>query len=504
MSEPISPLPVSSSTATGGGGDVFEQHVGAAFLSLLLVRGIPPCLPECQLVEVHFQTGHKGWATDDLLLVGTRAGGGKVHLAVQVKRSFSVSSEDKDFRKTIGDAWIDYTRQNPFNRATDAFAIITLRGTETLLNHFGGLLEVARFSLNSSDFLSRLGTPRLLHKKVKRYFDEVRLAVQGPEGAAPSPAEVLDFLRHLYLLSFDLNTPTAQTEGWVRSMLAHTAKGPTAVNLATATWNELLALVGAGKPSAASFAYENLPQSARERHSPIAPQDQQAILTLKHHSSPIRGGVRSLIGQGLHLERGDLTAGLLELLADHQVVIVTGPAGSGKSAVAGEVFDRLEREMPAFAFRAEEFARPHLDETLHVAQVTVTTAQLRALLALEPRKLIWIESVERLLEKDERAAFADLLQLLRDDGSCSLLMTCRDYSVDLVRSSILERSGLRHEVLALPPLGDPEIRTALDALPHLEPLTEKGGVRQLPQTLAMRLEKALAGEKRLALMSPIG
>ncbi|HWP43160.1 MAG TPA: hypothetical protein VNO14_08005, partial [Blastocatellia bacterium] len=63
---------ISSPTATGGGGVFFEQHVNALFLALLLVRGIPPILRDCQVEEVHFQTEHLGWKTDDLLIIGTR------------------------------------------------------------------------------------------------------------------------------------------------------------------------------------------------------------------------------------------------------------------------------------------------------------------------------------------------------------------------------------------------------------------------------------------------
>jgi hypothetical protein len=38
---------ISSPDATGGAGTFFEQHVNAAFLTLLLVRGIPPILTDC-------------------------------------------------------------------------------------------------------------------------------------------------------------------------------------------------------------------------------------------------------------------------------------------------------------------------------------------------------------------------------------------------------------------------------------------------------------------------
>ena len=75
MSQIDKPPSVASSAATGSASVYFEQHVGAAFLSLLLVRGVPPSLPNCQLVEVYFQTRHKGWRTDDLLLIGAKADG---------------------------------------------------------------------------------------------------------------------------------------------------------------------------------------------------------------------------------------------------------------------------------------------------------------------------------------------------------------------------------------------------------------------------------------------
>ena len=160
---------VASPVATGGGGVFFEQHVGASFLSLLLVRGVPPCLPSCQLMEVHLQTAHNGWLTDDLLLVGKRADGQTMRLACQVKRKIIVSRTDADFRDTILNSWRDFQTKNPFNPRTDAFAIIALRGSEALLNHFVALLDCARFCRDAEDFSQRLATPGFLNKIAIRY-----------------------------------------------------------------------------------------------------------------------------------------------------------------------------------------------------------------------------------------------------------------------------------------------------------------------------------------------
>src|SRR2546421_2014138 len=85
---------VSPPASTGGAGTLFEQHVGAYWLAQLLVRAIPPILRDCVMTEVHFQTNHLDWHTDDFLVVGEAPGGVRRQLAGQVKRTFTVSASD--------------------------------------------------------------------------------------------------------------------------------------------------------------------------------------------------------------------------------------------------------------------------------------------------------------------------------------------------------------------------------------------------------------------------
>jgi hypothetical protein len=469
----ISPL------STGGSGVYFEQHVGAAFLSLLLVRGIPPCLPLCQLGEVHFQTGHEGWHTDDLLLMGTKSNGQKVRLAAQVKRSIRVSRRDDDFHQTIADAWRDYAAKAPFNPESDALAIITLRGSESLLNDFTTLLDLARFSSNAGDFAHRLEVPGFANNKVRHYRDEVVAIVEEAAGHPVDGADYLEFLKRLHLLSFDLNTPTHQTEAWIKTLLAHTAIGPDKLAASEATWNELLQEVGAGAPHAAGFTFETLPKSARGRHSLVPDADHHWLAVLIDHSKPVQRGVKDSVAGTTHVQRTALLGEIVTALEEHRAVIVTGPPGAGKSALAKEAFETLARELPAFAFRSEEFARPHVDEVFHAAQVQLTAGQLSALLALQPRKLIWIESLERLLERSEREALSDLLRLVKEDDSCRLVLTCRDYSLEQVRSSFLGYVGLAHHVLQVGPFSDAELDQVLKACPVLKELTGSPPLREL-------------------------
>lgn len=154
------PNEISSPDATGGTGTFFEQHANATFLALLLVGGFPPILTDCQLEEVHFQTEHPGWKTDDVLLVGLNGAGERRQLAGQMKRTFTVSSKNEDCQKTFIDFWKDFQNDSRFSRDRDRLAIITLRGTDTLLRRLNALLDCARASIVvRSSLLEHAGLP---------------------------------------------------------------------------------------------------------------------------------------------------------------------------------------------------------------------------------------------------------------------------------------------------------------------------------------------------------
>lgn len=460
---------------------MFEQHVCATFLALLLVRGIPPVLADCSVVEVHLQTEHLGWATDDVLVAGLTGGGTRRQLICQVKRSFTVSHSDEDCCDTLVDFWTDFRTQASFSPEHDRFAIVTLRGTNTFLGQFAELLDCARTSRDPADFEHRLSTPGFVNAGVARYFKEVYRILNEHEKRDLSVADVWPFLKVIHAISFDLTTATRQTETQIKTLLAHTASDPDPVSTAGVTWAELLREVGENAFHATSYVRENLPAYLRERHSPITDSSQTALRVLSEHSSIILNGIRTTIGQTVHLDREQLVQCLLSKLVESQIVIVTGSAGSGKSGITKTAIELLS-DCFVFCFRAEEFAAAHLDETLQRSQIPMNAVTLGALMAGQPRKVLLVESVERLLESSTRDAFTDMLGLLKRDHSWKLILTCRDYSSDLVRSSLLQFGGVEHSVLEMPVLNDDELDTVAASLPNLSSPLSTNHLRELLRT----------------------
>ncbi len=458
---------VSSPAATGGAGTFFEQHANASFLALLLVRGIPPICTNCRVVEVHVQTEHLGWNTDDFLVVGETDSGQRRRLVGQVKRSLSVSYSDNDFKGAILDAWLDFKSGANFDKGTDQFVIVTLLGSSTLIRFFSALLDCARSSKDGVEFQHRLMTPGFVHSKVVDYCDEVKKILDESEGRPVTLEEIRDFLTFIYLLSWDLNTGTAQTEAWVKTLLAHTSNQEDPVTSATDSWNALLRLVGSGTPQAASYFRDNLPAELLTKHTPVTAADDAAIQALRDQTALLVTGIRTVIGESAHLHRSEVVARILDDIELSQVVMVTGEAGGGKSGVAKGAVEELMESSCVFAFRAEQFAATHFDATFAGVHPGLTARKLRSLLATHDRKTILIESVERLLEASCRGAFTDLMTMVANDPTWRLILTCRDYSSDLVRTSFLEYAGLRHSIVTVPPLSDDELSQLRQHCPHL-------------------------------------
>lgn len=217
-------------------------------MAQLLVRSIPPILTDTSVIEVHLQTDHLGFNTDDFLVVSARAGQANARLVGQVKRNFTISSANDECKKAIGDFWKDFKRADPFDPQHDRFVLVTLRGTDTLLANFVGLLDCARGAADGEDFQRRLTLNGFISKKSVHQCNELCNIVSGLEGTPFVAKDLWPFLCLLHVLSLDLHTSTSQTEAHIKTLLALKSTDPDPVAGATSGWDSLLALASEAGP----------------------------------------------------------------------------------------------------------------------------------------------------------------------------------------------------------------------------------------------------------------
>jgi hypothetical protein len=376
--------------------------------------------------------------------------------------------------------------------------LVTLRGTNTLLEHLVGLLDCARASRDGTEFERRLATDGFISDKAVQYCRELQNIIGDLEAKTVTAAELWPFLRVVHVLSLDLHSSTRQTEAHIKSLLAHTLIDGDAVAGAAASWNELVGVASMAMGEARTMRRADLPAALQERHAPVSTNEQRVLRALKDHTSITLRGIRSTIGPDCHLQRAALVQKVLAALEDAQVVLVAGPAGSGKSAIGKDAVTLLSQDHFAFGFRVEEFAESHLDRTLTASHVPANAATFGAILAAQDRKVIIVESVERLLEKTTRDAFSDLMTLAADDRGMRVILTYRDYSVEQVRASFLQPARIKYTVVRVPPLDDAELTQAESANPALAIPLKNPALRNIlrnPFFLDKALEISWSGEK---------
>lgn len=462
---------IPSPQATGNAGAIYEQHVGAACLSILLAGGIAPFTADSELIEVHLQVRHRHFQTDDVLLVTEASQGTQRRIPIQVKRSFSLAASDEECVKTLHAAWNDFTNTKLFNADNDRIGLIIGQSPTSFAKGMRALLDLARATLDAADFSRRLGLKGCISSEAKGCYATVADIVRKHAGEKATDEALWRFLRVWDFAVLDFHAPSSISESLVKSVLAATANGR--ATIAAETWNSLLNLVGEGAGTARSFNWRELPAELKERHRQPAAAEREATDALRTASDLVRAGVIDQLARTISLARpGVLSQGLAQF-NDGDALLITGAAGSGKSVIAAKIYDALTGSGLALAFRADTLATPHLATSAQ--HIGVGLRSLLRVFALHPRKLFWIESGERLFEKTppERESFSDLLRMLTRERGWKILITCRDYTAEQFRTVFLEPNGIRSAVLTVPPLTDSELDAAGTALPALRvPLGE--------------------------------
>ncbi len=466
-----------SSLATGGAGGDFERHVGAACLTTLLTGGMALLMPDVELTAVCFQTRRLGWMTDDLLLVGANRSSQPRRIALQVKSTFYVRRKDEDCVKAVSAAWDDFQNATLFEEGSDRLGVIVGQTTQKTSRGMRLLLDMARACETAPDFYQRLGLPKYVSSDARDCLDVVREILIVHAGEAATDENVWRFLRVLDFAVLDFDSPSSVAEGLVKSLLAGTCNGPT--GLALDTWNALLALSGEASPMSREISWRDLPAELRERHRASSTDERESLIVLGDNSQIVLASAAAKIGGCVALARGEVVIAVFDALAANDAVVVTGEAGSCKSVVASKVFATAAAGSLGLAFRAETLAEAHLAASLHGLGSNLRHAV--RLFGLHPRKMLWVESAERLLEKDagQREAFSDLLRVFTQASGWKVLITCRDYSVETFRSVFLERAGVHSEVVSIPRLTDEEIGEALLQLPRLAAPLAIPAIRQI-------------------------
>ena len=251
---------LSNPFSTGGGGPNFEVRVQAAFVALMLTGGFAPGLPGLSIKKMKLQGKLERYDTDDLIVfVESPDGSQKRKMLAQIKRTVSITKNDKKFKKVISAAWNDFNGCG-FSKNEDIIALITGPLSATDVNDVRTILEWARYSNTADEFINKVCRSYHSNDGKRRKLQAFRTQLKYANANQPVEDEIIfEFLKHFHLLGYDLDIKAGVSLSLLHSLI-HQYSEENVQNL----WGRLVDEVMSANQNAGTISRDNLSEDLRD------------------------------------------------------------------------------------------------------------------------------------------------------------------------------------------------------------------------------------------------
>lgn len=465
----------------GGGGTNFEQLVQTAFLTTLIIRGNVPCIASGELLEVALQVTNRGYETDDFLAIA-KSPIGEHRLLIQVKHDISFTIENEKFKEVISAFWKDYSNTSIFDKTRDKLIVVKNGLTKDERNHLKSLFNWAINHATETDFLSEVN--RIKAKKER--LDVFRVLLKEANNNTDlTDKELWEFLKCVDVLEYDLlNEGSIDKTYFLNLIKLSKSKESTATE--KEIWDSVFAYVATLNPNGGSVTLDSIKDKDFFQHFDNARLNPyfKAVEKLKSDSKEILRPIKTSIGKvenEFKLPRTEAREKILQAISGSQFTIVTGKPGVGKSAEIKEIIKTNFPNANVFVFRADQFNESTLANVFSSQGVNETIQDIFSCISLIPEKIIFIDSLEKLLEADPECAFKQLLALLKEHPEIKIIASSRKYAIDLItlKFGIYKNDTC---IIDIPTLSEEELKLVSEKFPELSSVLKNDKVKKLLQS----------------------
>jgi hypothetical protein len=465
----------------GGGGTNFEQLVQTAFMTTLIIRGNVPCIPSGELSEVAMQVTNRGYETDDFMATA-KSTSGEHRLLVQVKHDISFTDDNQKFKEVINAFWKDYNNTSIFDKSRDKLIIVKNGLTKDERNHLKSLFNWAVNHATETDF--HLEVNRIKAKKTR--LDVFRSVLkEANDNTDLTDKEIWEFLKCVDVLEYDFLNEGSIDKTYFFNLIK-LSKSKTSTAAESEIWNNIFSYTSTLNKDGGSATLESIKDKDFFQHfdnAQLSPYF-KAVEKLKSDSKEILRPIKTSIGKGeneFQLPRTEVREKILQAISGSQFTIVTGKPGVGKSAEIKEIIQKDFPNSSVFVFRADQFNESTLANVFSSQGVNETIQDIFSCISLIPEKIIFIDSMEKLLEANPECAFKQLLALLKEHPEIKIIASSRKYAIDLITLKFgidKDKTG----IIDIPTLNEEELKLVVEKFPQLNSVLKNDKVKKLLQS----------------------
>jgi hypothetical protein len=458
----------------GGGGTNFEQSVQAAFLVSLVIKGNAPCVPSNQIVEIAFQNTNKGYHTDDLLVL-TNSSLGQHRLLFQIKHDISFTQGSTIFKEVISSFWKDYCNNTLFDRSKDKLIVVKNGLTKDERNHIKSIFNWANSHATANDFITEINRINAKKERLEMFRFILKEANNGSE---LNDEDIWQFLKCLDVLEYDFLNNGSGTETYFLNLIK-LSKSNQSVRSERDIWNDLIVLASKLNKDGGNINADSIQNETIFKDFSLLKINPyyKAVEKLKKDGEEILRPLKDTVG-GLHITRTELRQSILNSINTFQFTIVTGRPGVGKSVEIKNLLKEDFSHGSVFVFRADQYNQPHVANVLSTQGINESVIDIFSCISLISDKIIFIDSIEKLLEADPECAFKQLIGILKALPDIKIVASSRKYAIDLIIQKFgIDKSNLG--IVEVFPFDDKDLEVVTARFPQIEAVIKNTKIRTL-------------------------
>lgn len=465
----------------GGGGTNFEQLVQTAFLTTLITKCGVPCIDSGELTEIALQVTNRGYETDDFMaIVNSRQGSHR--LLFQVKHDISFTLGNEQFKEVIIAFWKDFNKaSNLFDKSKDKLIIIKNGLSKNERAHFKTLFNWAKSHDSEIDFISEVNRIKIKENSLDIFR---KILKEANNNIDLTDKQLWEFLKCVDVLEYDLLNNGSVDKTYFLNLIKLSKNNETSIS-EDEIWNSIFSYISTLNPNGGSINLQSIKNENFFKYFDNARLQPciKAVEKLKSDSKEILRPLKTYIGKNeniLNFPRTEVLEQIVENINDSQITIISGKPGVGKSAAIKALLNNDFHNASIFVFRADQFNTPTLANLFSNLGIHETIESIFSCISLIPEKIIYIDSLEKLLETDPECSFKQMLALLKEHPEIKLIASSRKYAIDLIAQKF-DIDINETNITEIPTLNDDELNLVKEKFPQLISVIDNKKLNELLQ-----------------------
>lgn len=447
---------ISNPFSTGGGGVSYEVDVQTYFVASMILGWRILNLKADRVEKIKLQGRYEGYDTDDCIIFGDN--GNK--MLCQIKHSISITNSDTNIKDVIKGAWNDFNNDKLFDITNDSINVIVSSLTKKDIDSIRTINAWANSCENENEFINKIYTNKFSSEEKREKFEIIKNHLMK-EKEDLTDKEIWQFLKVFNINVLDVETPNTFIKSSYMSALKNLVEEEN-------FGNKLYCYVADKNKNAGTILLSEIKKDLGINviiNNEIK-MDRQRLI---EHTKLIIDNMNSNIA-GITIKRDEELDKVNNLLERNQLILITGERGIGKSGIAKEYWKKYCNNKYSLAIRAEEFNYPNIKNTLSGIGINSNLIDLFDVITLCDDKIIFIESLERILELETNRAFLDFLSLIAKHPEWKIVATTRNYAIQQIIMNFISEYGIKYDVIEINEFSKEQIDKFIEKIPSLKSL----------------------------------